>query len=353
MAPTIEYWRATTGGYHLGPPGIEVMTDNTAWYRPRGDGKMIPTPFPVAFRGQVDDALTWINATPAGNVVLLGLEASVLDTGISPTSEGNSASMNHAANSKNLVAQELVGGGGPGPNTNQAVTATFGGIGYVHALAAAINSTPRWDLNTVPGVGGGFWGNAQRVRNYVNRWALLVDPRYFRWSDTNEGYARNQSWFGDWGVSGGNIGITGTQVAAWLGGAGLPIGMPTADQEHAIVATVAAVYANSPAGAGTHVGVRWNPDPNSPMNQQRPPAIGLAHELIHAYYGVRGAQPGNEFGHFSTVLFEYLCVGLGPWDGHTPTENSVRAEWWPNASPLIPNNDALNRKVPPRRIMYN
>ncbi len=352
MAQTIEYWRATTNMYHPGAPGIEVLTGDTNWY-----GGVFG-PFPAGFRASVHNALLWLNHTPSGATLLWELQNNGNDTGIAPSAIGNSARMGNGNDSLTRVAHELLAGGAPGNVTRNAAIAAFGGtlgslVAAAHGLAAAINTTPRWTLNAMPGLGG--WGTRlQQVRNYVNRWALLFDPRYFRWADTNEGYRTDQTWVPTLGVSGFDVGITGTQVRTWLTGGGLPTTLTTAQRDHVILSTIAALDPHSPRGPGCNCAVLWNIDPTTTMNRTRPPAIGLGHELIHAYYGVRGEQPGYEApGQLSVELFEYRCVGLGPWDGAAPSENTLRQEWWPNTAHLIPTTDTLNRKVPPKRIMYN
>jgi hypothetical protein len=82
----------------------------------------------------------------------------------------------------------------------------------------------------------------------------------------------------------------------------------------------------------------------------RPPAIGLAHELVHAYHNQRGAQPGRELGDGTTTLFELLCVGLGPWANELISENAIRAQWPPQANFAA---DALNLRPVPRRDIYD
>jgi hypothetical protein len=84
---------------------------------------------------------------------------------------------------------------------------------------------------------------------------------------------------------------------------------------------------------GSHVQVLWDASALSfrdtmGTEQPRPPYIALAHELIHAYHNMRGEQPGHEVDADSTVLYEYLCVGLGPWEnnpGYPITENAIRS----------------------------
>ena len=84
------------------------------------------------------------------------------------------------------------------------------------------------------------------------------------------------------------------------------------------------------ANAGCHTGVRWSTasvqfNDTLGVLQVRPPFIALGHELIHAFHNLSGDQAGHEIGTYSRVLYEYLCVGLGPWAGGAHTENGLRA----------------------------
>lgn len=82
----------------------------------------------------------------------------------------------------------------------------------------------------------------------------------------------------------------------------------------------------------------------------RPPAIGLAHELIHAYHNQLGSQPGRDFGDFTTTLNELLCVGLGPWNQAPITENAIRAQWPPQGNFAA---DPLNLRQVAARDIYD
>jgi hypothetical protein len=96
---------------------------------------------------------------------------------------------------------------------------------------------------------------------------------------------------------------------------------------------------------------------NSGQNKNRPAAIGLAHELVHAYYNANGMQPGVDVDSESTVLYEMICVGLGPWDSDQTenstyfSENRFRKEWASVRSSLG-NNDPSNLLPTPKRTSY-
>ena len=67
-------------------------------------------------------------------------------------------------------------------------------------------------------------------------------------------------------------------------------------------------------GAGNSSKVFWLPDNQGPTQFRRPPSIGLAHELCHAYYNNLGDQLGTEGGEeVGAALYEIMATGLGPY----------------------------------------
>lgn len=106
--------------------------------------------------------------------------------------------------------------------------------------------------------------------------------------------------------------------------------------EHLKQSIISTLYAHSRPGAGAHVKVdvmvgHWLPGEDrqackADMLLERPPAIGIAHELVHAHYAVNGLQPDRS--DTNVVLTEMACVGLGPWlGGGGCTDNGLREEW--------------------------
>lgn len=351
MVQTVEYWRETTQSYHAGKPGIAVLTHDSDYYGADPvTGRPVQLVFPVTFRGLVDDALRYIHATPAGRQILLALSGASA-VSISPSGQGNSVASGPMA--LNVVAAELIPQSMIGANTQAALNRINVPL---HAqsqwLTRAINTSPELLLDAVPGAGTGFFASLERARQYANQWALLVDPRYLRWSSSNEGYFNDQTLMGSLDASGYNIGITHHEVAGWIAGQPLPGRLTQRAKDHALVATLAALRAVSPSGSGSESSIGWNPYASNPLNLVRPPAIGLAHELVHAYYNGLGEQLGYDFGHPSTVLFEFLCVGLGPWDEELLSENGIRRNWFSHAAPLMPDADGQNKKAVPKRIKY-
>lgn len=82
-------------------------------------------------------------------------------------------------------------------------------------------------------------------------------------------------------------------------------------------------------GAGSNTTIRYNPELSvigyaAPW-QRQPPAIWLAHELIHADDAAYGRMdPELKDG---VRNYERQAVGLPPYEGKEFTENRMRAEW--------------------------
>ncbi|MBF0234931.1 MAG: hypothetical protein HQK65_18135 [Desulfamplus sp.] len=99
------------------------------------------------------------------------------------------------------------------------------------------------------------------------------------------------------------------------------VGQPATD---AVLVLGAVLYPGAVPNAGTHTRVNWNAANQSAVSP-RPPFIGLAHELVHAMHNQRGDQAGYDTNTTTGVLYEYLCVGLGPFANALISENSIRA----------------------------
>jgi type VI secretion system secreted protein VgrG len=97
-------------------------------------------------------------------------------------------------------------------------------------------------------------------------------------------------------------------------------------------------------GKGTDSIVSYNPDRKKIGNQKwekRPPAIGLAHELIHADQAAHGTMslgeadndskkdPSDPTKFAKANLREIEAVGIPPNDKRDFTENKIRSEWDP------------------------
>lgn len=85
-----------------------------------------------------------------------------------------------------------------------------------------------------------------------------------------------------------------------------------------------AISENGASSGGTSSGVAWNSNVQSiPGQGPRPPFVGLAHELIHAWHNARGTKRATYDDE------ENFTVGLGQHMIPTPgaiTENMIRLE---------------------------
>jgi uncharacterized Zn-binding protein involved in type VI secretion len=100
--------------------------------------------------------------------------------------------------------------------------------------------------------------------------------------------------------------------------------------------TKATKQANGKNGLGSDSTVKYNPDRNKIGTEPwetRPPAIGLAHELIHAKHASEGSrdvtQVPNDKKGTTTKLEEVRTTGVPPYDKEPYSENKIRSEWNP------------------------
>ena len=103
-----------------------------------------------------------------------------------------------------------------------------------------------------------------------------------------------------------------------------------------------ALYETSDAGSGTGVNIYFTPGKNdeSAKKKERPNAMALAHELIHAYYSGSGLQPSGA----GLSLDDLICIGIGPWKNKSGIfENNIRNEWNATVYALVPNEDIYNK----------
>lgn len=136
-----------------------------------------------------------------------------------------------------------------------------------------------------------------------------------------------------------NLGVTAAHVQSWANGtSAFPLPLPASQLQALQHALLIVLQPGMNAGVGCSSRVNWNPAHTTVtiagQQLQRPPYIALAHELIHAFNDLNGLQIGLDNGAPSTVLYEYMCVGLGPWANPAnlatmpnppKTENAIRA----------------------------
>lgn len=124
--------------------------------------------------------------------------------------------------------------------------------------------------------------------------------------------------------------LSAAMITAWVNNTAVfPAPLVGQQAEDAKLTLATALFAGSTPAAGLHTIVRWNRQSTSYTNTAgvtiaKIVYISMGHELIHALHNMRGDQPGSEFGTYSRVLYEFYCVGLGPWAGANLTENHLR-----------------------------
>jgi hypothetical protein len=309
--PKWKHW--TRAGYdRAGEMGIKVMVGDQQMIdyvdpdNPMGDYREVP--FPEHFEESVAHALAELYATVPGRAMLEVLERTCEKVFLTPCSPslGNFIGISDQSAAMNQVARELLTGKrAPGEMTRRAVLSAARARNRDEDaawLAHRINHSPRryWPDRGAPNE---FLGHSDaRVTAYT----IAV------WLNTGSTHANpfDASWSDDL-------------------------------KQHVVLSTIVALEAHSAMGSGSPATIGWNVNPKYAVNRQRPPAIGLGHELVHAYFSVQGQQPGYDTGDYSTVLFEYKCVGIGPWMGQSPSENSLRAAWVPGH---VPRSDPLRAK---------
>lgn len=120
-----------------------------------------------------------------------------------------------------------------------------------------------------------------------------------------------------------------------------------------LVALCVALYPVAPRGPGLQASISFSVR-NEFINVQgapdfRPPAIGLAHELMHALHYTRGSSPGYDFKTYSTTAAELMFTGIGPSATEPLNENAIRAQWAALNPPIDPSNQWAN---PVPRLVY-
>ena len=291
------------------------------------------------------DCLDLINATPTGNQLLTGLSRSAFPVNICPTAEGNqaqaipselamdtlTAAVNEYRRSRNASAAK--------PFIDAAVQAQYAHIPEdfekYNQLAAEMNVAPLYSLfepedNWQPEY---LAMNFRFRRNFVFRQAQLAGNDLM-----NLGTASGKDPL--------NLALATMSIDPRPDGVVL--------RYFFLLAICVALYPSAQWGPGTTTGVNFNVrndrDNLRTSPDFRPPAIGLAHELMHARHYTRGSSPGFDNGHWSTTAVELLAVGIGPFAAFDAVnENAIRDEWAGLAGPIDPSNTWAR---PARRLVY-
>jgi hypothetical protein len=264
----------------------------------------------TGFLQYVDTCLEIINHTAAGTQLLANINAAPNPVFISPATGGNQTFAGDTSYVNTLTDAILNFVGGqlmPVANivamVNQRYVGINGALARFNQLAADMNNLPLCSLFQPVGA----------VPTFL--WT------HFRFN---------------------GLRFTGQNLMNWLSPAGYALfdhnvrTLPTVVQgvrvrEAFLLAMNIVLYSAAPPGIGTGAGVKFNVR-NEGDNLLggagfRPPAVGLAHELMHAMHYGHGTAAGYDFGHFTTTAAELLFVGIGTFAAQPITENAVRGQW--------------------------
>jgi hypothetical protein len=270
------------------------------------------------------NCLNLINQTAAGAQLLNGLSAGAFPVFISPGLMSNqtfAGGIDGAVDTLTKGAKEYAQGGPiPGALIDAAVKARYVGIGGLlgkyNQLAADMKAAPLYSL-FVPG--------ANFQQNYLNarfrfRQAPLTGQILMNW------------------VSPGGFAV----FDATLRSMSAPQQDGVIMRDFFLLAMCVALYPSAQPGPGAGAGVKFyvqrHGDNLLGSPSFRPPAIGLAHELMHARHYTRGSSPGYEINHYSTTAAELMFAGIGPSATDPVSENTIRAQWAGIAGPVDPSN---------------
>jgi hypothetical protein len=360
VAQTFQYWR-TDGSLNPAPPGIKILSADTNYNDVEySHGGGIQRGYPATFAAYTGENLRYLYATDVGRKVINYLQNNDR-IAIGFAMLGNNARALAPEGSMNRVGWELYSDKKPGPQTRAAFFRRFNKPpsnavdGLCTSFAGMLNRQPLWDITKRPGDSGGAWSVLQSafdalVRFTQTRPTVSVSIGAQLAPEESSG---GPSLFQP-AMSG--LDVTGPEVKAWMMHGTAPARLSDTLKQQLRLATVVALAPleqwGTPGG-GSKSTIGFAIDPQSEMNQQRPPAIGLAHELVHAYLSAKGHQPGHEGPTDpSTVLFEFRCVGIGPWEGTAVCENAFRDQWSQAVSAYGTTMDAPNKRIPGKRVLY-
>lgn len=300
------YWRGLDEPLGEKPPGFAILCNDTRSKSNRNSGDL-----PINFKDQVIKNLNYISLTDAGKQLFTELLQKKTKIEIFPTpfARGNRTIPYSNSDVMGGMAQELrTFQSKPGDKT-------------IAALAAAISSG-----KCLPGQ------EFQWLTAEINKMPLMS----FSSEESTVPFL--------------NPPISVKDIEDWINGDTTNISnLPTDIQEHIINATIATLFEFDTPNVGSGSVIFWNCFPDKPINSIRPPAIGLAHEFVHAYYNAKGVQPSYPDPDDNAVLGEYITIGLGPWKNEAVSENAIRKQW-SKILEKIPEDDEQNRKDPGLRL---
>jgi hypothetical protein len=306
---------------------------------PAGENWAIPLATQIDLTGYLRYA-TWclnlINQTVAGTAQLTALRNSALQTVIAPFFGGNSATAYGAGVPTDSVATTLRAFDQNGTPLDKA------------AIRAAIDQHYN-------GLGPGLPRYNQLA---IDVYAMLT---YSLFIDENLFVAN---------ILTGNFlylgaAVSGADLMAWLSVGGFPnfeawlLGNTVVTginlRRFFFMALSIVLQDSSAPQAGRSTEVSWNVldwEQNNLLDPDwRPPAIGLCHELMHAYYNTAGTALGYDNNDYTYTPAELQATGIIPFGGNVVGENQVRAQWG-GIVPAVPDPTNTPGVVIPGRTIY-
>lgn len=309
--PIYCYWNGSKTISDV-PPGIAILTNDT-----RKKSRQINEPFPIDFKERVLQNLEYLYLLPTGKILLEELLRFSRNNSLNehvfilpqPSHRGNSIAYQDPSHALHMVADELLR-----QDTKK----------HLNVAVALERATDALELEDP----------YQWLADQINQMPQL---KYL-------GMPEDKSYLQEKGIV-----FSKKDIENWLNG---QLDIKDEIKTHFLNSVIIALQKYSTSNTGTGSIIRWNPAPAYKTNQRRPIAIGLGHELCHAYYNAIGMQPGYQDFDESTVLYEYLTTGLGVWKEVEISENALRREWNGILS-QIPATDVLNHKTVERRLYYD
>jgi hypothetical protein len=282
----------------------------------------------VNFHNRVIQSLDKINQTAAGQALFAAIAQNRVNNrnvGIQqPQGQGGSqcACVSPMSDVTRTLLAQAVFDGGNFRNELNACLALAGRAGDGQWLANRINATPVYDIRGAPS------------------------------------------------VAPSNLGVSQQEADDWINGVTVfpaPYNGAAVSRLERALLTALWPQARQRPGPGGHSAVRWRSESRTirlttGVVQTRSKSIGLAHELVHAYYNGAGLQMGRDNPEPddngvptvpSAALFEYQCVGLGIWAGEPISENAIRAQWTQVVSyTLFGGRTSVHYRAVPARAAY-
>ena len=356
MPQIIRYWRPN-GALHDTAPGIRILAGDTNFdgilEYPEGSGQM---GYPYSFAAYAQANLNYLYATPAGRRILNHMVYSN-SVCIALGTRGCSVQATDPIAAMNRVAHELVlNTRVPGPATRSAFRLRYGHPNGARVQAACadfatrLNGQSLWDLDRRPGFAGGWRSLIQR--GFDRAVSAAGEVTTMARPDITAGHP---SLFAPQ-TSG--LDITGPEVQEWIMNGRRPPRLALFPRmlrqlRCATIVGLSPLERMGTRGGGCQSTVRFAIDPHQEVNLERPPAIGLGHELIHAFFSMLGQQPGHQDTESPAgVLYEFKCIGIGPWEGAEISENALRRQWHHALNRHGATMDAANRRTVTERVRY-